>query len=522
MAETGKLEAKPVSFEDLIKWEKIKYEAPELTGKIETPCIKENASLSYKAQLYKGKDAIARLGYPTEGLIPNWKEKFLEKMDEMLKKYRSVRLFMDICVRCGACTNKCHYYLGTGDPNNMPVARAELMRKIYRRYFTPQGKLLGKKLTNSEDLTEEMLALWYTYFYQCSECRRCSVYCPYGIDTAEITMAAREIMNSIGIVQKYMHEIVDKAQYIGNNLGMIPDAVRNAIEFVETDLQEQTGLDIKIPIDQKGAEILFVTPSADFFASPHIESLYGYAKVFHQAGISWTMSTYASEGGNFGLFVHNYNNMKIINKRIWDASRELGVKRVVGGECGHMWRVLSSYSNTLNGPFDWLNPKYSIPQHICEFTLDLINKGALKLDKSANDEFTVTFHDSCQVARGMEMGGTASGQYEIPRAVIKACVNKFVDMPENTIKEKTFCCGAGQGLLGDDMLPIRVKGAMPRMQAVKVVKDSHGVNFLALICAICKAQMSKMFPTYGYPMEEVGGIHQLVSRAIVFGAKEGI
>ena len=32
------------------------------------------------------------------------------------------------CVKCGACTDKCHYYLGTKDPNNMPVGRQNLMR----------------------------------------------------------------------------------------------------------------------------------------------------------------------------------------------------------------------------------------------------------------------------------------------------------------------------------------------------------------------------------------------------------
>ncbi|KJR40475.1 sulfur oxidation protein DsrK [Candidatus Magnetoovum chiemensis] len=234
------------------------------------------------------------------------------------------------------------------------------------------------------------------------------------------------------------------------------------------------------------------------------------------------MSTLASEGGNFGLFIHNYDHMKKINKRIWQAAKDLKVKRVIGGECGHMWRVLSSYSNTMWGPFDWLDPKYPIPQHICEFTLDLLQRGALKIDKSANEEFTVTMHDSCQVARGLEMGGTAFGQFEIPRAVIKGVCDKFVDMPEATIKERTFCCGAGQGLLGDDMFPTRVKGTIPRMQAYTYAKKNHGVNFVALICAICKAQLSKMFPTYGYPMEEVGGIHQLVGRAIVLGAREGI
>ncbi|MES0337924.1 MAG: sulfate reduction electron transfer complex DsrMKJOP subunit DsrK [Candidatus Magnetobacterium sp. LHC-1] len=509
--------------QEYIKFEKLKYHPVELTGEINVPKLTPNSMVMVKPQLLTSKESLERLGYPTEGLRPDWKEVFLAKMDEILKKYRSVKLFLDICVRCGACTDKCHYYLGTGDPLNMPVARQELMRRVYRRYFTIQGKLFGSKFVNGEDLSEELLAMWYTYFYQCSECRRCSVFCPYGIDTAEITMAAREILNSVGIVQKYMHEIIDKAQTIGNNLGMQQNAIVNALEFVQDELIETTGIeDIRIPIDEEGADVLFVTPSADFFASPHIESLYGYAKAFHQAGISWTMSTHASEGGNFGLFIHNYGHMKKINKRIWDAARQLKVKRVIGGECGHMWRILSSFSNTMFGPFDYLDPKYPRPQHICEFTLDLLKRGALKIDKSANEEFTVTMHDSCQVARGLEMGGTEYGQFEIPRGVIRGVCDKFVDMPEHTIKERTFCCGAGQGLLGDDMLPTRVKGAMPRMQAYHHVKRENGVNFLALICAICKAQMSKMLPTYGFPMEEVGGIHQLVGRAIVLGAKEGI
>lgn len=509
--------------QERIKYEKLPYDHVELTGEIKVPKIQRDSMIKVHAQQLTGKDTLARLGYPTDGLIPNWKEVFLRKMDEILKKYKSVRLFMDICVRCGACTDKCHYFLGTGDPRNMPVARAELMRKVYRRYFTWPGKLFGSKLVDGWDLSEDVLVLWYTYFYQCSECRRCAVFCPYGIDTAEITMAAREILNSVGLVQKYMHEIIDKAQVLGNNLGMQANAVVNSLEFVRDELQETTEIpEIDVPIDVEGADVLFVTPSADFFASPHIESLYGYAKVFHQAGISWTMSTHASEGGNFGMFVHNYEHMKKINKRIWEAARALKVKRVIGGECGHMWRVLSSFSNTMWGPFDYLDSRYPRPQHICEFTLDMLNRGALKIDKTANAEFTATIHDSCQVARGMEMGGQKYGQFEIPRGVIKGVCEKFVDMPENTIKERTFCCAAGQGLLGDDMMPTRVKGAMPRMQAYSYVKKENGVNFLALICAICKAQFSKMLPTYGFPMEEVGGIHQLVGRAIVLGAKEGI
>ncbi len=77
-------------------------------------------------------------------LPENWKQIILDGMKERLEKYRSFRLFMDICVRCGACADKCHFYVGSGDPKNMPVLRAELLRSVYRRYFTTPGKVFGK------------------------------------------------------------------------------------------------------------------------------------------------------------------------------------------------------------------------------------------------------------------------------------------------------------------------------------------------------------------------------------------
>src|SRR4030042_532625 len=70
------------------------------------------------------------------GLPRGWQRIILDGMKERLEKYRSFRLFMDICVRCGACADKCHFYIGSGDPKNMPVLRGELLRSVYRRYFT--------------------------------------------------------------------------------------------------------------------------------------------------------------------------------------------------------------------------------------------------------------------------------------------------------------------------------------------------------------------------------------------------
>ncbi len=492
------------------------------------PAIQPGAMEGTKSFVANDKIQEA-IGFP--GVIPDdWHDRAIGKMGELLGKYRSLKVYMDSCVHCGACSDKCHYFIGTADPKNMPVARQDLMRSIYRRYFTLPGKFFPW-LVGARDLTRKVLDEWYSYFHQCSECRRCAVFCPYGIDTAEVTMAAREILDSVGYGQKYSNEIIGKVHKIGNNLGLPAAALVNTLEGLEEDVKEDTGFDVRFPIDVKGAEVLLITPSADFFAEPHIDSLIGYGKVFHAAGISWTLSSMSSEAGNFGIFIGNYEELRKIALRVRQAALELGVKRIVVGECGHAWRVAYSFWNTLigvgagaNDPFaiqlqNQLDHRYKQPMHICELTWDLIERKVITLDKEANDQHRITFHDSCNVARGSGMGDMYGGQFDIPRNIIKASANHFFEMADGTIREKTFCCGGGGGLLTDDLLDLRVKGALPRMEALQQVADEHGVNFMACICAICKAQFTKIMPYYGFDRRTIGGVHQLVSNAIKLGDK---
>ena len=496
---------------------KQKFDVPEIGEFPVVPRIRVDAMAHSKPLVAKAQFQEP-LGFPGE-LVDNWHDVALDKMGEILGKYRSVRVFLDSCVNCGACTDKCHYYLGTGDPKNMPVARQNLMRQVYRRYFTWAGKYFPKWV-GAVDLTEDVIEDWYRYYHQCSECRRCSVYCPFGIDTAEITMAGREILDSIGVGQKYANEIIAKVYKIGNNLGLPEPALVDTLEGLEEDVLEDTGVAVRFPVDQPGAEILLVTPSADFFAEPHVDGLIGYGKMFHQAGLNWTLSSHASEAANFGIFIGSYEHMRKVATRIREAALELGVKRIVVGECGHAWRVAYSFWNTLIGPFDFLDSRYPVPQHVCEVTHSLLQRGALKLDPEANDDKVVTFHDSCNVARASRMGDVPGGQFTIPREIIQAACNRFVEMAPETTHEHTFCCGGGGGLLTDDLVELRVKGALPRVEALERVVQDHGVTHMAAICAICKSQFSKVLPYYGLGMDMIISVHQLLGDALLLGKEE--
>jgi Fe-S oxidoreductase len=457
-------------------------------------------------------------------LPSDWKQIILAGMKERLEKYRSFRLFMDICVRCGACADKCHYYLGSNDPKNMPMVRAELVRSVYRRYFTPAGRAFGS-LAGGRELTEEVIKEWFYYFYQCSECRRCSVFCPFGIDTAEITIIVRELLNLIGCNINWITKPAADCFRVGNHLGIQPHAFKDSLEFAVDELEDVTGIRVDIPINRKGAEVLFVMPSADFFATPHYYTLLGYMSLFHEIGLDFTYSAYASEGGNFGLFT-SHEMMKRLNAKIYDEARRLGVKWILGGECGHMWRVLHQYMETMNGPADFLeapvspvtgtrfeNARSTSMVHICEFTADLLYHNKIRLDPRRNDDRVVTFHDSCNTSRGM-------GLLEEPRYLLKRSCNRFHEMPANTIREQTFCCGSGSGLGTDENLEMRLRGGFPRANAVSHVREKHGVNLLACICAIDKATMPTLME-YWVPGVEVAGVHELVGNALVMtGEKE--
>jgi len=245
----------------------------------------------------------------------------------------------------------------------------------------------------------------------------------------------------------------------------------------------------------------------------------GYLLLFHHIGLDYTISTYASEGGNFGLFTTN-DMMKKLNAKMYHEAERLKVKWILGGECGHMWRVVHQYMSTMNGPADFLeepvspitgtkftNATSTKMVHIAEFTADLIKHGKLKLDPSRNDHLRTTFHDSCNVSRGM-------GMLEEPRFVLNSVCNSFNEMPENTIREKTFCCGSGSGINAEEFMEMRMRGGFPRANAVRTVKKQHQVNALITICAIDRATLPPLM-RYWNPGVAVYGLHELVGNALV-------
>jgi hypothetical protein len=333
----------------------------------------------------------------------------------------------------------------------------------------------------------------------------------------------RELLNLIGLNIDWIATPVANCYRTGNHLGIQPHAFKDMLDFFVEDIEEITGVLLEPQYNKKGADILFITPSGDVFADPGTYTCMGYMMLFHylkeKYGLDVTWSTYASEGGNFGFFT-SHETMKRLNSKMYAEARRLGVKWILGGECGHMWRVIHQYMDTMNGPADFMeepvspitgtkfeNAKSTKMVHIAEFTADLIKHNKLELDKSRNDHLKVTFHDSCNPSRGM-------GLLDEPRYVINNVCNNFYEMPAATIREQTFCCGSGAGLNAGENIELRMAGGLPRANAVKHVHEKHGVNMLACICAIDRAAFPALME-YWVPEVDVIGLHEMVANALI-------
>jgi Fe-S oxidoreductase len=414
----------------------------------------------------------------------------------------SLRLYMDICAKCGTCASVCPVYYGKSNKEMNPAERSDLIRNLYKRYNTLPGKVLGD-LSGYEDFKSEDIDLWVNHFYECTGCRRCATYCPFGIDNSVITRKGRAIVDKLGLTPDTMKKVVEISLQTGNTDGASADAFKNAIKFLEEEMEdEHHGIKIKIPVDVEGADYFYVPPSGDVLVNP--EATMGVAKVFHVLGMGdkWTMSTKCFDGANYGLFTGNDEDMKTDNKLYVDEAKKLGVKTMLMGECGHAYRIMkmmmekSSWWGEL--PFEITN--------CMEWTAEHIEAGKIKFDKSKNPQ-PVTYHDPCNFGRSCDI-------VEEPRTILKASCEDYREMTPN--RGENWCCGGGGGLSAmDDIIDFRME--VSGTKKVEQIKDTEA-QYVATACSNCKRQITQLIEHHKLGIE-LGGVHDMLSRSIIVNGK---
>ncbi len=425
--------------------------------------------------------------------------RFLEAFAAILKhsNYRfALEHFIRVSAKCSMCAVECPIHQATGDSHDIPCYRSELLLSVYRRHFTIGGSLKGR-IFGTGHLTDEKIQEMAESFWNCTACRRCTTECPVGIDHALITHLGRYILSEIGISPRALIVSVrEQLQGKTGNTSAIPlPAMLDSLEFLEEEMKEEKGIDIKFPIDVEDCDYMFIPAVSDFLMEA--DTLMGIAAVMKATGASWTIGTKNFDAINYGLFYNDRMLERIIRDLDAEAKR-LNAKNILIGECGHASRTAKYFMPTHCGGKD------AIPVlNIIEYTHMMLRKGNLKLAPDIIKE-TVTFHDPCNIAR-------QGWIVEQPREIIKAFCHDFVEMTPN--RENNICCGGGGGTVSiDEIRPYRtIIGGKAKADQIRAT----GAKYVIAPCANCKKQIRELLEDQEIDCEMIG-LHDLIYKAIVF------
>jgi Fe-S oxidoreductase len=314
----------------------------------------------------------------------------------------------------------------------------------------------------------------------------------------------------LGVAPKELHERGSVTQLkVGSTTGMNARAVKDNIEFLDEEIRDQTGLDIKTPWDKQGADVLLIHNAGEILAWP--ENPMAFAIILEAAGISWTLSSDLAgyDSVNYGLWYDDAQFARVALRQV-EAAKKLGVKKIVLGECGHGHKDSKVTADRL------LSPEMNVPRESALVLLrDIVLSGKLKLDSSRND-FPVTLHDPCNMVRMM-------GIVQPQRDILKAICPQFREMaPHGT---ENYCCGGGSGfaiMSGHNFADWRfsVAGRMKLKQILEAFGDCPEPDtkkYLCAPCSNCKGQFRDLFQYYGVWEKSgilYGGLAELIVNAM--------
>ncbi len=426
-------------------------------------------------------------------------EKVIERLGKKLN--RQIVGSLAACVHCGMCTRSCHYVLtNPDDPTYAPAYKADKIRKLFKRHYDWTGRVLpwwvGAKSIYTDDELEELKD---TVFGKCTNCRRCSINCPMGVDYATFNRMARGLLVSVGVMPEGV-AVVSKDQWeLGNQMGVLKEDYIETLEWMSDELA--TELEVPgplIPIDKEDCAVVYSINPREVKYDPR--TIADAAKIFYAAGEDWTMPSEGWDMTNFGLFSGDDDLGGAVAKRLYEKVVELRGRTLVISECGHGYR-----STRCEGP-NW--GKVDVPfvmESSVNTMLRYIKDGRIKVDKTKNT-VPVTFHDSCNNAR-------SCGLFEEPRELLQLVCTDFREMYPN--RNENYCCTGGGGAMSmSEYTNRRLKSG--RVKADQLAET--GAKTVVTSCHNCVDGLTDVIRHYKLGMD-VTQLVNLVANALILPPK---
>jgi len=402
-------------------------------------------------------------------------EKIAAVVNQVLKGETGARLkaYVQTCVHCGLCSEACHYYLShDNDPAFSPVGKVK----------QTLWELLKRKGRVDQDFVLDMIRIAHT---ECNLCKRCAMFCPFGIDIAYMMLVIRRMIHLLGVTPRYIQDTAHSHSVTMNQMWVKADEWPDTLQWQEEEAQAEIPT-LRIPLEKEGAEIMYsvIGPEPKFQA----QLIYQAAVILDVAGVNWTMPASSGwDNSDMAMFTGDNELMGRLKRHHFETAARLKVKKIVMGECGHAFRSVYDVGNRWLG---WKMPPIPIV-HAIEFFYDIIKSGKIKIAKKF--ETPVTLHDPCNVARG-------GGLYEKARYVVKAMCSEFIEMEPN--REHNICCCAGGGVIncGPPYKMTRVNGNRVKAEQLFAAK-TRGAKVLIAPCHNCHSGLEDINHYYGVGQE---------------------
>ena len=399
-------------------------------------------------------------------------DKIQEVINKVLKNETGARLktYVETCVHCGLCSEACHYYLShDNDPKFSPVGKVK----------QTLWEMIKKKGRVSVDFVKQAARISQT---ECNLCKRCAMYCPFGIDIAYLMLVVRRIVHKLGITPLYIQDTAHSHSVTMNQMWVKEDEWIDTLQWQEEDARDEIAT-LRIPVEKEGADIMYsvIAPEPKFQAG----LIYQAAVLMNVAGMDWTMpATPGWDNSDMAMYTGDNEIMARVKRAHFETAARLRVNRIVMGECGHAFRSVYDMGNRAIG---WKMPPIPV-LHAIEFYYELLKEGKLKVAKKYTEP--VTLHDPCNVIRGR-------GLHEMARYVVNEICENFVEMHPN--REHNYCCCAGGGVIncGPPYKQTRMKGNRVKADQLKAT----GVGILIAPCHNCHSGLEDINHHYELGMD---------------------
>jgi hypothetical protein len=117
---------------------------------------------------------------------------------------------------------------------------------------------------------------------ECNLCKRCAMYCPFGIDVAYLMLVVRRICHLLGVTPRYIQDTAHSHSVNMNQMWVKEDEWPDTLQWQEDEARGEIS-NLRIPLEKEGAEIMYsvIGPEPKFQA----QLIYQAAVIMNVAGL---------------------------------------------------------------------------------------------------------------------------------------------------------------------------------------------------------------------------------------------